>query len=87
MRPVVDPQPVCVDLVHQVAGLACVEPLGDHRLIPDGEPDEDVEVLGALSSRGGGQKAAVRDRTEPHLGERLVCLGRRVRIAECLVGD
>ena len=32
VRAVVDAQPVGVDLVHQVAGLARVQPLGDHRL-------------------------------------------------------
>ena len=84
---VVDPEPVGVDLVHQVAGLARVEPLGDHRLVPDCEPDEHVEVLGALAARGGGQEPAVGDRSEPHLGERLVRLGRRVRVAQRLVGD
>ena len=44
-------------------------------------------MLGALAARRGGQKPAVRDGTEPHLGERLVRLGRRVRVAERLVGD
>jgi hypothetical protein len=78
---------VRVDLVHQVAGPACVEPLGDHRLIPDGEPDEHVEVLGALSSRGGGQQPAVGDGSEPELGECLVRPGRGVGVAERLVGD
>jgi len=40
VRPVVDAQSVGVDLVHQVSGLAGVQPLGDHRLVADREPDE-----------------------------------------------
>ena len=59
----------------------------DHRLVAEREPDEHVEVLGALAARGGGQKPAVRDRAEPHLGERLVRLGGGVGVAERLVGD
>jgi len=31
-----------VDLVHQVPALAGVQPLGDHCLIADGEPDQHV---------------------------------------------
>jgi hypothetical protein len=50
VRSVVDAKAVGVDLVHQVAGLAGVEPLGDHRLVSDREADEHVEVLGALSA-------------------------------------
>ena len=84
---VVDAQPVGVDLVHQIAALAGVEPLGDHRLVADREPDQHVEVLGALASRGGGQKPAVRHRPEPHQLERLVGVGRGVGVAERLVGD
>ena len=85
--PVVDAQPVGVDLVHQIAALAGVQPLGDHRLVADREPDQDIEMLGALASRGGGQKPAVRHRPEPHQLERLVCVGRRVGVPERLVGD
>ena len=44
-------------------------------------------MLGALAARRRGQEPAVRDRSEPDLGERLVRLGRRVRVAERLVGD
>ena len=87
VRTVVDAQAVGVDLVHQVAGLARVQPLGDHRLVADREPDEHVEVLGRLAARRRGQEPAVGDRSEPELGERLVRLGRRVRVAQCLVGD
>ena len=87
MWPVVDPQPVGVQLVHQVAGLAGVEPLGDHRLVADRQADEHVEVLGALAARGGRQKPAVRGRAEANLGERLMSLGRRVGVAQRLVGD
>jgi hypothetical protein len=42
-----------VDLVHQVAGLARVEPLADHRLVADCPSDEHIEVLGALAARRG----------------------------------
>jgi hypothetical protein len=81
---VVDPEAVRVDLVHQVAGLAGAQPLGDHRLVADCEPDEHVEVLGGLPARRRGQKPAVGDRSEPDLGERLVRLGRRVGVAQRL---
>ena len=87
MGSVVDAEPVGVDLVHEIAALAGVEPLGDHRLVADREPDQHVEVLGALASRGGGQKPAVRHRPEPHQLERLVGVGRGVRIPQGLVGD
>ena len=87
VRAVVDAQAVGVDLVHQIAGLAGVEPLADHRPVADRESDEHVEVLGALAARGGGQQPAVGDRSEPELGERLVRLGRGVGVAERLVGD
>ena len=87
MRAVVDAQPVGVDLVHQIAALAGVQPLGDHRLVADREPDQHVEMLGALASRGGGQKPAVRDRPEPHQLQRLVRVGRGVGVPERLVGD
>ena len=87
VRAVVDPQAVGVDLVHQVTGLAGVEPLGDHRLIADRKADEHVEVLGALAARRRGQEPAVGDRSEPDLRERLVRLGRRVGVAQRLVGD
>ena len=76
-----------VDLVHQVTRLPCVEPVGDHRLVADREADEHVEVLGGLPAWGRGQEPAVGDRSEPDLGERLVRLGRWVRVAERLVGD
>ena len=46
VRAVVDAQAVGVELVHQVAGLARVQPLADHRLVAEREPDEHVEVLG-----------------------------------------
>jgi hypothetical protein len=46
---------VGVDLVHQITAFAGVQPLGDHRLVADREPDQHVEMLGALASRGGGQ--------------------------------
>ena len=55
--------------------------------IADREPDEHVEVLGALAARRRGQQPAVGDRSEPDLRERLVRLGRRVGVAERLVGD
>ena len=84
---IVDAQAVGVDLVHQVARLARVEPLADHRLVADREPDEHVEVLGGLPARGRGQEPAVGDRSEPDLRERLVRLGRGVRVAQRLVGD
>ncbi|MFZ0379316.1 MAG: hypothetical protein WAL38_15925 [Solirubrobacteraceae bacterium] len=87
VRPVVDPQPVGVQLVHQVARLAGVEPLGHHRLVADRQADEHVEVLGALAARGGRQKPAVGGRAEANLGERLMSLGRRAGVAERLVGD
>ena len=54
---------------------------------PTREPDEHVEVLGALAPRGGGQQPAVRDRAEPHELQRLVGVGGRVGVAQCLVGD
>jgi hypothetical protein len=76
-----------MDLVHQIAGLARAQPLGDHRPIPDRKANEHIEVLGALAPRRRGQKPAVRHGSEPHLRERLLRLGRRVRIAERLVGD
>jgi hypothetical protein len=57
-----------MDLVHQIARLAGVQPLADHRPIPDREPDEHVEVLGALAPRRSGQKPAVSDGSEPDLG-------------------
>ena len=87
VRTVVDAQPVGVDLVHEIAGLARVQPLGDHRLVADREAHEHVEVLGRLPARRRGQEPAVGNRSEPDLGERLVRLGRRVRVAERLVGD
>ena len=64
VRAVVDAQAVRVELVEQVAGLARVEPLADHRLVAEREPDEHVEVLGALAARGGGQQPAVGDARE-----------------------
>ena len=67
VRAVVDAQPVRVDLVEQVAGLARVEPLADHRLVADGEADEHVEVLGGLAARRGGQQPAVGGGAEAHL--------------------
>ena len=87
VRAVVDAQPVGVDLVHQIAALAGVQPLGDHRLIADREPDQHVEMLGALASRGGGQEPAVRDRPEPHQLQRLMGVGGGVGVSERLVGD
>jgi hypothetical protein len=57
-----------VDLVHQIAGLAGVQPLGDHRPIPDRKANEHIEVLGALAARRRGQKPAVSDGSEPDLG-------------------
>jgi hypothetical protein len=77
---------VGVDLVHQVAGLAGVEPLGDHRLIADRQADEHVEMLRALAPRRRRQQPAS-DRPEPDLGERLVRLSCRVGVSERLVGD
>ena len=87
MRAVVDAQAVGVDLVHQIAGLAGIQPLGDHRLIAHRKADEDVKVLGALAARRRGQKPAVGDRSEADLGERLVRLGGWIGVAERLVGD
>ncbi len=84
---VVDPQPASVDLVHQIAGLSGVQPLADHRLVADRQADEHVEVLGALAARRRGQQPAVGDRSEPHLGERLVRLGSGVGVPQRLVGD
>jgi hypothetical protein len=80
MLAVVDPQPVRVDLVHQIARLPRVEALGDHRLIADCEADELIEVPGALAARRRGQEPAVGDGPERHLGQRLVRLGRGVRL-------
>ena len=76
-----------MDLVHEIAGLARVEPLADHRPVADGEPDEHVEVLGALAARRGGQQPAVGGGAEADLSERLVGLGGRVDVAQRLVGD
>jgi len=87
VRAVVDAQAVGVDLVHQVAGLARVQPLADHRPVADREADEHVEVLGGLTARGGGQKPAVGGGAQAHLRERLVGLGGRVDVAQRLVGD
>ena len=55
VRAVVDAQPVRVELVEQVAGLARVESFADHGLVAEREPDEHVELLGVLAARGGGQ--------------------------------
>ena len=49
--PVVDAQAVGVDLVHQVAGLTGVQPLGDHRLIADRKPTS-TSRCSALLPRG-----------------------------------
>ena len=78
VRAVVDAQPVGVDLVEQVAGLARVEPLADHRLVADGQADEHVEVLGALAARRGRQQPAVGGGAEAHhrRGEQHPTLGR-----------
>ena len=86
VRAVVDAQPVRVDLVHEVAGLARVEPLADHRLVADGQADEHVEVLGALAARRGGEQPAVGDRAEADLRERAVRVGGGVDVAQRLVG-
>ena len=87
VRPVVDAQAVRVDLVHQVAGLARVQPLVDHRFVAEREPDEHVERLGALAARGGGQQPAVGDAVHAHVPQRLVGLGGGVGVAQRLVGD
>jgi hypothetical protein len=87
MRPVVDPQAVGVDLIHQVAGLAGVQSLADHRAVAHSQSDEDVEVLGALAARRGGQQPAVGHACETDLRQRLVGLGGRVGVAQRLVGD
>ena len=54
---------------------------------PSGEPDEHVEVLGALAARRGGQQPAVGGGAEADLRERLVGLGGGVGVAQRLVGD
>ena len=86
VRAVVDAQPVRVDLVEQVAGLARVEALADHRLVADGQADEHVEVLGALAARRGRQQPAVGGGAEADLRERAVRVGGRVDVAQRLVG-
>ena len=40
-----------VDLVHQVAGLARVEPLGDHRLVPEVADSKDDAGYAATAAR------------------------------------
>ena len=66
MRAVVDAQPVGVELVEQVAGVARVHPLADHGPIAERQPDEDP--VDAADERRGvrgalGPAVARRERT------------------------